>query len=122
VSIDLMTPSSDTVRSDEVGTSPTTFVDNWLVLDILRSDGKATRGVSSTPHVPVILDSLERVEGILSKLDAWREVANQDTHRRAAKRVLQDSSQLRVSVRDARLGQIISATDNELEKDRLTAP
>ena len=117
-----MKPSSDTVRSDEVGTTLTAFIDNWLVLDILRSDGKATRGVSSTPHVPIIRNSLECVEGILSKLDTWREVANQNTHRRAAKRVLQDSGQLRVSVRDARLEENISVTDNEQERERLTAP
>jgi hypothetical protein len=44
--------------------------------------------VSSAIHQVIIGNSLEGIKGILSKFDAWCEIADQDTHRRAAKRIL----------------------------------
>jgi hypothetical protein len=46
---------------------------------------------------------LQRVEGILSELDAGSEVADQKTHRGTAEGILEDTSEFRISVWDSGL-------------------
>ena len=83
----------------------TLLINEWLILYILGPDSEA-RGANQ--HELQDGDSdihiLERIKGILPELGARGEIANEESHRVATKRVLQYSSELRVAVRDATLG------------------
>lgn len=83
----------------------TSFIHDRFVLNTFRPRCE-TDGFISTVISDRVMCILQCVEGVLSKLGAWRKVDDQQSDRRTTESILQNSSEFRIPVRYPRLQRI----------------